>query len=229
MKLFSLIIAIILAINLEAEAIRVGVVAPLSGGASNNGLSIANAIRLADQKYDSNNQVEFIFEDDQLKPKLTVAAVNKLILVDKVSALIVFGSPTSLAVNDIAEKNKVPMIAMSIVERVVEDKQYVVKHWVTALAENQALKKELDQRNYQSIAIVATQNDAMLRLKDLCTDNDLPVVFSEEVTPEELDFKAIALKVKNAQPDAVYNLLWAPQPGVFAKMLRQVGYQGDIY
>ena len=216
--------------SLNADQRKIGVVLPLTGGASSNGESVRNSVLLADEAFDTKGQIEFIFEDDQLLPKSTVSAVNKLIAVDSVDGLIVFGSGTSLAVNGIAEAAKVPMIGMSIVDRVVKDKQYVVKHWVTAENESDLINSEIEKHNYKTIAVVTTANDAMLKLRDLfLKNNSHRVVLNEEFIPTELNFQTVTAKINTINPEAVYVLLWAPQTGLFSKKLRERGYGKVIF
>ena len=230
---YSLLLALLfpLAANsANSEEFSIGVVIPLTGGNSSSGESIRNSIQLADQLYDKENRVSFRFEDNQFMPGKTVSAVKKLINYDKIDALIVYGSPTSLAVNQLAEAAKVPMVGMSVVERLVENKKFVMKHWVSAQAENLVLTKEVEKRGYKSVAIVSTTNDAMLRLRDLFKQSFTgTLVFDEEFLPDDLDFRAISTKIANSAVDAVYILLWPPQPGVFAKQLRAAGYGGQLF
>ena len=214
----------------NSEEFSIGVVIPLTGGNSSSGESIRNSILLADQLYDSENRVSFIFEDNQFMPGKTVSSVKKLISYDKVDGLIVYGSPTSLAVNQLAESAQVPMVGMSVVERLVEKKRFVMKHWVSAQAENKVLIEEVEKRGYKSVAVVSTTNDAMLRLRDLFKQSfSGTITLDEEFLPEDLDFRAISAKISNSSVDAVYILLWAPQPGVFAKQLRAAGYRGSLF
>ena len=50
---------------------------------------------------------QFIYEDDQFKPEEAANTANKLIDVDKVNAIVSFGSPTGNVVSPIAEENDV--------------------------------------------------------------------------------------------------------------------------
>ncbi len=231
MNLIKIVLLLLVSFPILAEntITKVGVVVPLTGGASSNGLSIKNAVTLSSEKFDPDQKIEFIFEDDQLKPKNTVNAVMKLIQVDKVTALIVFGTPTSLAVAPIAEGKKIPMIAISMLDSVVKDKEFVVKHFVTADAIDEALRQYLEIKQYSSYAVVATTNDSMLKLKELFSKSQKNIVYQKEFNPEETDFKAVASKIKQLNPTATYNLLWAPQTSLLSKELRKAGYQGDIF
>ena len=189
-----------------------------------------NSIILADETYDRNDCVQFLFEDDQLLAKNTLAAVNKFINVDKVDGVLVYGTPTSLAVTDLVESRHLPMIALSILGRVVQGRQYVVKHWCTAEQLTQAVLAEVKRRAYQKVAIVSTQNDAMLGLRDLYkAAGPTQIVLDEEFIRDTFDFRSIATRILGAKADAVYVLLFPPQTGVFVKQLRELGFSGEVF
>jgi branched-chain amino acid transport system substrate-binding protein len=211
-------------------AVKIGVVAPLTGSAQSSGVSVKNSMTLAKEAFDKSDKVKFLFEDDQFSPVNTVTIVNRLIKQDKIQALVVYGTQTSLAVNSIAETTHIPMVGFSIVDRVVQGKSWVMKHWVPAETENQRLVAEVKKRNYKTIAAVVTINEAMTKLRDLFLQTSgMNLVSNDEMQREETDFRTVATKIVRLNPDAVYSLLWAPQPGIFAKQLRELGYKGEIF
>lgn len=213
-----------------ARKATIGVILPLSGGPVSSGVFVQNSILLASAKNDPQQCVRFIFEDDQLVPKNTVSAFAKLADQDRVDGLIVYGTPTSLAVVDAADAKHLPMIALSILGRVVANRQYVVKHWCTAERLNEAVDREVRRRKYASVAVVSTVNDAMLGLRDLFRSSGAAaVLLDEEFSKDDFDFRTIAVKIKQRQPSAVYVLLYPPQPNAFIRMLREAGYRGDLF
>ena len=222
----NLLIPISMAFGESAGCIhhyRIGVVLSLTGGPSSSGEGIKNSILLARQRFDSGNCVDFRFEDDQFQPKNTVIAVSKLLEVDRVDGVIVYGTPTSLAVTERLEREKVPMVALSILDRVVQGKQFVMKHWCTAERLNESVIQEVRKRGYKKVAIISTVNDAMLKLRDLYKKSAISeVVVDEEVNKDDLDFNALALKLKHSGADAIYLLLYPPQTGLFVKRFRQI-------
>lgn len=213
----------------RADVPAIGVTAPLSGTGSAWGEGVRTGLAVAESGCNASGTVKFVLEDDQLQPKNTVAAVNKFIA-QGVRGLIVFGSPTSLSVNDIAERHKLPMVGMTIVPRAVEGKRYVMRHWVSAAAENDRVVAEVKSRGYKRIAVVATINDATLELKRLFGAS-MPsnVVLAEEIERENVDFGALLTKIKQSSPDAIYNLLFTPQPGLFARKVREAGFKGAMF
>ena len=96
---------------------RIGVVLPLTAGPVFSGEVIKNSILLAKKRFDLDDCVQFLFEDDQFQPKNTVTAVSRLIETEKVDGVIVYGTPTALAVNERLEREKIPMIALSILDQ----------------------------------------------------------------------------------------------------------------
>jgi branched-chain amino acid transport system substrate-binding protein len=210
--------------------VTIGVVLPLSGGPIASGEAVRNSILLASERYDREKCVRFVFEDDQLTPRNTVTAVNKLVEIDKVQGLIVYGTPTSLAVVDLAESRHLPLIALSILGKVVAGKSYVVKHWCTAERLNEAVVAEVKKRGYKSVAVVSTVNDAMLGLRDLFADSGaVEISLNEEFVKDDFDYRTVVTKIRQKKPDAVYVLLYPPQPSIFVKMLREAKYEGQMF
>ncbi len=235
-SIFSIILVIFSpALHAEPEAVcqrklKVGVSLPLTAGAVSSGESVKNSIDLADREFDTANCVEFVFEDDQLLAKNTVANVNKFLDQDSVDALVIYGTPTSLAVASIAEARQVPMLAFSIMPQVVKDRRYVMKHWSSAEVLNQAVVRESELRAYRKVAIVSTQNDAMLGLRDLFRQSrPAAVVLDEEFSRDTFDFRASILKIINSKAEAVYVLLYPPQTSAFFKQLRELKFHNPAF
>ena len=214
----------------EKKVVTIGVSLPLTGPVAKVGVAVKNSIILADEKYDLDKRVEFIFEDDSYTASKTVSAVNKFISQDKVAGLIIFGSSPSLAVNSIAEKRKIPMVAISTATQVTDGMDFVVRHWLDPDIETAQVLREVEKRQYQTLAIVTTLNDGTLALRDeFLRLNKKKVVYDEQLDPSETTFHSIATKIKSTEPSAVYILLMPPQSGILARQLRNVGYTGDFF
>jgi len=212
------------------EPLKIGVVLPLTGGFSDSGISLKNSILLNQEDFKTSDLVRFIFEDNQFEPKNTVTAVNKFINVDKVHGLIVWGTPTSLSVNGIAERAGVPLVAISMVNRVVADKKFVVKHWLPLEEISFRVNEEVERRGIKSVVVAALQNDAMIALKEsFLSGRKAEVLTSLDFDPADADFRTAAARIKALNPEGVYVLLWSPQLSLFSKQLRQVGYKGIIF
>jgi len=209
---------------------KIGVSVGLTGNLATLGAGIRNGILLAQQENDPQRSVEFIFEDDGFDPKRTVANTAKFINQDKVDGLIVFGSGTALAVNNIAEQKKVPLIALGNSKKIIAGKKYVMMHFLNTDQENEVLVREVRRRSFQRIAVVCASQDAMIDLGQAFAQA-LPgrVVYSTELVPGETDFRAVIARIKAVRADAVYNVLLPGGAGLFAKQLREMGYEGELF
>src|SRR4051812_44226626 len=88
--------------------IKIGITLPLTGDVARLGESVKNSLILAKSDLPATKyNYELVFEDDQFKPALGVTTANKLINIDKVSALVSFGSPVGNVISPIAEKSKI--------------------------------------------------------------------------------------------------------------------------
>lgn len=212
-----------------APKLRVGVITPLTGTLVASGVSVRNSVLLAKSLYDKSDLVTFVFEDDSFLPKNSVSIAKKFIE-DKLDAIIIFGTPTAFAVVPVTEQAKMPLLAITIVDKVVQGKEYAVRHFVAWQTENRRLIDEVKRRSYKRVAIVTTVNDASLSLRDgFVKDATVEVVLNEEFSRESMDFQAIATKIKSARPDAVYHLLFAPQGSAFMKALRRIGCTVPVF
>ena len=102
-----------------AEPIKLGLIYPLSGPIAYDGGSVVNGAKLAAEEINKKGgplpgrPIELIIEDGQGMPAQSIAAAEKLINRDKVVALMgCYRSSASLAVQPIAEKNKIPMMSV---------------------------------------------------------------------------------------------------------------------
>ena len=211
----------------EAESKKIGVVLPLSGSMSIVGTAIQNGMQVANE---GGQSVELVFEDDAYSPRNTVLAVERLIDDRKVDGLVVFGSGPSLAVAAIAEQRRVPLISIAMNDRVTEGRQYVFRLYMSSETQNAAVSAEVRRRGYQRVAVVLTTADAMIPLRDKFAATDRGrFIMSHDVLPGETDLRAAALKVRSANPDAVYVLLLQSQIGPFAQQLRGIGFRGALF
>lgn len=133
----------------EKPTVKIGLNLPLSGGVAFLGEPAKKAAELAlkdagNTKYN----YELVFEDDQFSPKLSVTAANKLISVDKVLAIIEFGSGTGNAINSIAEQGKTAQFSLAS-DPTVAKGVYNYVHWTPPFKEGELVAKEIVKRGYK--------------------------------------------------------------------------------
>ncbi len=214
---------------LAAPQKKIGIVLALSGPVGFQGNSMKNAMLLAKEKFDKENLLELIFEDDGFQAKNTVSAVQKLIVSQKVDLLVVFGANQGNAVLDIIKAAQLPLISLSVVETLAARRDYVTTFLPSTTSLMKRSAEEIKKRGYSSIAVVATQQDAcVLQLKHLRDAAVTNILLEEEVLPAELDLRTIATKIRKLNPQAVFISMIPPQGSTFARQLRSIGYRGQL-
>jgi ABC-type branched-subunit amino acid transport system substrate-binding protein len=209
---------------------KCGVIVTQTGPMAVIGIGIKNGIILASGDNNGGGYTQFLFEDDQFQPKNAVTAFHKLLDIDRINCLIAFGSTTSLAVADLAERAKIPMISIAITPKTVEGRSYVFRAYIPMEKQNAAIVSEVIRRKYESVAIISSIQDATLAVREAFLDTSkISIVFDEKVNPEDIELRSIAAKIKALNPPAVFLNLLPPQISVLAKLLRNFGYTGEFF
>lgn len=230
---FIVVVLTFLAQNANCEIVnvkhKVGVILGLSGIVSSVASSIQNGILLSDKENDNLSNIEFIFEDDQFIAKNSISAAEKLINFDKVEALISFGGNTSLAISEIAEKNRIPLISITSLSRIGRNKQYVYSMYMSEHGQVESIVKTLSTLNADKVSIVTTMQEALLNLKEeFLKTNAGKVLINEELQPADIDLKMISSKIMLTKTKAVILLLLPPQISILSKQLRKMGFDGQF-
>ena len=220
----------------KAATIKIGGVAPLSGGVAVYGVECKNGIDLAIAEINAagginGQQVEFICEDDEGDPAKSVSAYKKLVTKDRTKLII--GSLTSgctLAITSQAQANKVLQIAPAATAPAITDAGNFIFRTCFIdpfqgrvggkfSAENLGAKKAAilyDIGNDYSVGL-------MENFVSEFTKQGGTIVAKESYGTGEKDFNAIITKVKAANPDVVYLPDYYSTVALIAKQLRAQG------
>lgn len=213
----------------EKGKFKVGAVLALTGPVSIAGISFKNAMTLSKLHHDKKGQIELVFEDDEFLPRKTVTAVQKL-LREGVDALVIFGTNQGLAVVNVTEQNKVPLLSLNVNRSVVKDRNYSVLVMPSVEALTSVNVREVKRRGYKRIATVASMQDSCLLQQEILENSVIAkIVGSYEVQPTERDFREIASRLIGRKPDAVFISTLPPQGSLIAKRLRQLGFKGEFF
>lgn len=212
--------------------VKLGIILPLSGEISSLGENAKNGAMLAYNELptDTQKNIKLIFEDDKFDVKNTVSAFNKLVSIDKVSAIVCFTSTPCAAVASLADEQKIPLIAVASAP-VQENRQYVVRLELSTTLEGETLAQYISSKKYLTIAsVVAVQDGVQSAYASLIND---PYVsshlgVSESVRPDLKDFRSVIAKILVGKPDVIVIGLLPGPAGIFAKQARELGYKSDF-
>lgn len=208
---------------------KIGVIVALSGPVASVGQSIQNSISIAREKFDPNSELEFLFEDDQFQAKFAVTAAEKLINQDKVDALITFSGATSAAVSEVAERRKMPLVAITAIPTLGKGKSYVYTLYMAAEQQMELLTSAVKNAGFHRLGVVTTVQDAVLGFRKIfVSKNSALVVRDEEVLPGDANVSSVVTRVQSQKPDAVILFTLPPQVSILSRQLRDQGFTGQF-
>ena len=241
-KLLSLAAAVISAAVLAGcsksgdSAIKIGGVAPLSGGVAVYGVECKNGIDLAIEEINAaggvnGQKLQFICEDDEGDPAKSVNAYKKLVTSDEVS--IIIGSLTSgctIAITQQAQANGVLQIAPAATAVAVTDAgNYIFRTCYTDPFQGRVGGKFAAVNLGAKTAAVLYDigNDYSVGLRDNIieefTKRGGAVVANESYITNDKDFNAQLTKIKSTNPEVVYLPDYYGTVALIAKQLRAQG------
>lgn len=138
---------------------RVGVTLPLTGALAEYGAAVKNGIELAKATLPSEfSSLEFLYEDNQFDPKLSISGFNKLKNLDKAQVIYSWGEPVLHAIAPLAERSKFPLIAMSVDPAPAIGKKYVIRSINPAEDYVHVLLKYLRSNKLKKILILQAED-----------------------------------------------------------------------
>lgn len=203
--------------NPQQESISIGVIAPLSGPGAVFGEDVIHGLTYMQQKINNawwirGKRVELIIEDGKCSGKDAVSAVNKLINVDNVQAILGWVcSSETLAAGKIAQQNGIPMIAaLSSSATISSVWEYVFRYRNDADAGN-TLVNHIEANWSESIALIYEINDYGAAYANVIKEAfDGNIILEDKFSADEKDFSILAKKVI-AIEDQIDHVIYIPQ------------------
>ena len=211
----------------EKPLVKIGISGPLSGSLAFAGDAMRNAAQMAiEERTDSNNRYEIVFEDDSFDPKKAASAVVKMVSVDKVDAFMTFASAAGNIANPIAEKYKVPHISIASDPNIAKG-DYNFTHWTTPSAEAQVFIEELNRRGIKKIALLGANIQGITAVMDeverQVKGTDIQIVAKEVFNFGTTDFRTLISKVRAQNPEIYVPIAFSPELEILAKQIKDAG------
>lgn len=244
--LFVLIAVVIVMSCGGSEAIRIGLVVPLTGDVKTFGESTRNGAMLAFDEANAaggvgGRRIQVIAADDKNDPTEASNAGAKLIDMDRVVAILgSVSSKCSAPLSDKCQWAKIPMITPTSTNpkiTVAEDgrrKEFVFRAcFIDPFQGTVGARFALDHLNAKTAAVIYdVGNDYSKGLADYFygafTAGGGRVLVFESYAKDDVDFSAILTKVKLADPDVLFMPDYYNKVGLIAKQARQIGIDAKL-
>jgi branched-chain amino acid transport system substrate-binding protein len=244
-KIFALaLVAFALpSVSLAADKpeLRIGSVVSMTGPASALGAPEKNAIDLLQEQIATEANlpftIKFITYDDGSDPTKAVNSVRKLISEDQADVIICCSTtPASMAILDTVTQAKVPNISLALGQSVIQpvkDRYWIFKTPSTDQLQIAALVDDMVKRGNKKVAFLGLEDafgeGGWIAMQSVAKDKAVEIVASERFSRTDTNFTPQALKVRQANPDAVYVHAIPPSSALVQQALRRVGYSGPVY
>src|SRR5437868_10912502 len=140
------------------EAVKIGLILPMTGGQASTGKQIDNAVKLYMQQHGdtvAGKKVEVILKDDAAVPDNTKRLAQELIVNDKVGFIAGFGvTPAALAAAPLATQAKIPEIVMAAGTSIITERSPYIAPTSLTLAQSSTIIGDWAVKN--AIKTVAT-------------------------------------------------------------------------
>jgi len=219
--------------------IRIGSVLFLTGPAASYGAMQRSAFEIGRDEINSSGGIdghplEIIYEDSEHSEPKAVAAVKKLIGVDKVPMILeVTGSGEALASAPVAQSSRIVLLsAIDSSPKLTESGSYFFRIMPSDLFQGRFLSDWGHAMNWKKAAILFVNNDWGVGMRDSVTASFTKaggtIALTESSADEDLDFRTQFAKIKAAKPDGVFLLLYPQAAGRALKQAKELGVRGPF-
>jgi len=208
------------------DAVKIGLILPMTGQQASTGREIDAAVRLYQQQNGTSvagKKIEVILKDDGAVPDNTKRLAQELIVNDKVAFIAGFGvTPAALATAPLATQAKVPEIVMAAGTSIITERSpYIVRTSFT-LPQSSVIIADWAVKNgiKKVVSIVsdyAPGIDSETSFKDRFTAAGGRLVEAIRVPFQNPDFAPFLQRARDAQPDAIFVFVPSGQGGAFVK------------
>jgi branched-chain amino acid transport system substrate-binding protein len=224
------------------EPIRIGVLAPLTGGGGPYGPDIVKASKLAAAEIGTaggilgGRSIELFIEDDETNATAAVRAARKLLDIDKVVAVTgVWGSAPILAVRPLTLEKNVLLTALGSADEVTQGdtKGLVWRFQAKASSWGAPAARIINNAGFRKVGLLHLQNPFVSIMipsfVQTIEDGGGKVIANVEFKPDQPSYRAEIEKVFVAEPEAVFVPAYVNQFTSIAKDIYRGGYKGRIY
>ena len=200
----------------EDEEMKIGAILPLTGDGAKYGEAAKKGIDLAVEDINlkggiKGRKIKVVFEDSQGSPAIGVAAVKKLITVERVPVIIgdLFSSVT-LAIAPIANENKVAILSpASSAPAITNAGDYIFRNCASDIFEGSIMGNfAVAKLGIKRVAVLYINNDYGVGISDVFKKTFIQksgyVTIEEAFDQGATDFRTQLSKVNASHPQAVY-------------------------
>ncbi|MGH3664964.1 MAG: ABC transporter substrate-binding protein [Egibacteraceae bacterium] len=228
----------------SADAIKVGLLQPLTGPVSAAGIAVRDGAKIALEEVNADGGIngrplQLVIEDDENDPAVCTSAANKVITRDDVVGIIGgWGSSCTLAISPVTAREQVPLVVETSSSFKITDPQEQGNDWTFRLnpptrMEVAAVEDDLvEGLGFEKVFFMGVNNDWGRGSVDDFTpaveDNGGEVVGAEFFEQTEENFSPILTNVQNSEAESVIVTTDAAQIALILQQMEQLGIDQKV-
>ncbi len=225
-----------------ADVVKIGLLAPLTGFAAADGMSVHNSVKLAVERINKEGgvlgkQVELAVYDDRADAKEAVALARKLIQQDRVVGVVggSYSTP-SRASAPIFQDEEIPFVAAYAVHPdITRAGDYCFRNGFLGMVEGKSAGYvAVEMLKAKKIALLTSDNDfgrtlaqGFLEYMDKWAKG-AEIVYAQTYPFKEKDYRPYLSKIKEIGPDLIFASGYYFQSGPIVKQAREMGIDVTI-
>lgn len=227
---------------LAADTVKIGLLAPLTGFAAADGLSVHNSVKLALERVNNEGgvlgkKVELVVYDDRADGKEAVALARKLIQQDRIVGFVAgsYSTPTR-AVAPIFQDEEIPLVsAYAVHPDITKAGDYCFRNGFLGMVEGKSAGYVADKMlKAKRVALLTSDNDFGRTLAEGFKTyvkeraKGMEIVYAQTYPFKEKDFKPYLSKIKELSPDMIFASGYYFQTGPIVNQAREMGLTMSI-
>ncbi|MBE6468282.1 MAG: amino acid ABC transporter substrate-binding protein [Alphaproteobacteria bacterium] len=210
--------------------VKIGATLPLTGDMAYAGQNMKAAMELSLKDLDKANlkyDYQLVFEDDAFELKKAQQNLIRMNDIEKINAVMSFWGAIGTLASNYAEQKQIIHMGCALSE-VVGKGKYNFNHATTPKEHAATLIKYYKDHGYKKVGLLYNGTSECIEfgeiLKNMLLANGFEVPFDIQVLPSSRDFKAEIIKMKAAQPDALFVELPSPLIEIFGKQVKELNF-----
>ncbi len=227
-------------VSRAARPIKIGAILATTGPASFLGDPELKTLKLYIDEINAKggvdgHKVELIWYDTAGRAKAAKDFVKRLIMKDRVDVILGGStSGTTLAVIDIVQRYKVPLISLAGSVKIIEP----VKKWVFKVPHTDRMAaakifEDMQKRGIKRVALITGNGgfdrSGRAQCLALAPKYGIEIVADEQYNNSDTDMTTQLTKIRAAHPDAILNFSFGKAPAIVLRNIKQLGISVPVY
>jgi branched-chain amino acid transport system substrate-binding protein len=199
---------------------------PLSGAEARQGELAQRGLELGLSKF---GNVQVLFEDTKSETMSALSAYQRAKAIHPILAVITLGSPTSVALAPLVNKDNIILLAMAATPAYSSPDDFTFRIIGSALQEAAFLSQTiLSKLNKKRLSIIYSENDygvGLVKALKSQLPKDIEIMGEEAFLPGASDYRTQLLRLKAKNPELLYIASWARDAGTILSQAKKMKFQ----